>query len=542
MGLFSGSFGTGLVTGLATSVDKSLQDALDKRDSEMSSARKFWQTRQAQKLDLAEAEDRRSEKALNRLIKEANGDVALGFAAYQAAGGDVDSVENFIARMDATKEAKGTFSLTDALTIPEGYDAGLKREDAFSAIRTPISGVSASAIDIDDPLANIGLGLRGGAANRVADKVNNLIPPQEVTRIEGFEGASLDMSKMLEAEEYVRNKELHDKAMGPDTFEEQLFEISNQRFNLKREDFDSEEAFDVARDKLDAQFNDIAARKAKVAALDANLTSGASDSILRISWKDAKTYAYADLGLGGKTGEEYYIGDDGQAVFKIADPEGYAAREKQAIRQAARSFVNTQGGADGSFTQSALNVINTDSYLLAAYQDTLGEAPEVALGEEPSVPIFNTPESVASDPNAYADSVWASGKKTSAANKAVLANKIHQANTGLSNDEILAIVNKSAIKADEISEAKAATTSTFDASMFEDSATPDSAPITVDDQGRKTMDGVTWNPNETPTMVDVARNKNLPMDVRIAAFEDLAIKQNMNDSTITRLKSQYGLD
>ena len=82
----------------------------------------------------------------------------------------------------------------------------------------------------------------------------------------------------------------------------------------------------------------------------------------------------------------------------------------------------------------------------------------------------------------------------------------------------------------------------FDASMFEDSATPDSAPITVDDQGRKTMDGVTWNPNETPTMVDVARNKNLPMDVRIAAFEDLAIKQNMNDSTITRLKSQYGLD
>ena len=403
MGLFSGSFGTGLVTGLATSVDKSLQDALDKRDSEMSSARKFWQTRQAQKLDLAEAEDRRAEKALNRLINEANGDVALGFAAYQAAGGDVDSVENFITRMDATKAAKGTFSLTDALTIPEGYDAGLKREDAFSAIRTPIKGVSASAIDVDDPLANIGLGLSGGAANRVADKVNNLIPPQEVTRIEGFEGASLDMSKMLEAEEYVRNKEKHDQAMGPNTFDEQLFELSNQRFNLKREDFDSEEAFNIERDKLDAQFNDIAARKAKVAALDANVSSGASDSILRISWKDAKTYAYADLGLGGKSGEEYYIGDDGQAVFKIADPEGYAAREQQAIRQAAKSFVNTQGGTDGSFTQSALNIINTDSYLQAAYQDTLGEAPEVALDEEPSAPDYANPEIVAANPQDFAD-------------------------------------------------------------------------------------------------------------------------------------------
>ena len=32
MGLFSGSFGTGLVTGLATSVDKSLRNAMDKRD------------------------------------------------------------------------------------------------------------------------------------------------------------------------------------------------------------------------------------------------------------------------------------------------------------------------------------------------------------------------------------------------------------------------------------------------------------------------------------------------------------------------------
>ena len=542
MGLFSGSFGTGLVTGLATSVDKSLQDALDKRDNEMSSARKFWQTRQAQKLDLAEAEDMRSEKALKRMINEANGDVALGFAAYQAAGGDADSVEKFIARIDDTRAAKGEFNLTEALNMPEGFDANITREQAYGAIRTPISGVSASAIDVDDPLANIGLGLRGGAANQVANKINNLIPPQEVTRIEGFEGASLDMSKMLEAEEYIRNKEVHDKAMGPDTFEEQLFALSTQRMNLKVEDFDSEEAFNVARDKLDAQFNDIAARKAKVAALDANLTSGASDSILRISWKDAKAYAYADLRLGGKTGEEYYIGDDGQAVFKIADPEGYAAREQQALRQAAKSFVNTQGGADGSFTQSALNVINTDSYLLAAYQDTLGEAPEVALDEEPSVPVFNTPESVAADPNAYADSVWASGKKTSSANKAVLANKIHQANTGLSDAEIIAIVNESAIKADEISEEKAATTSIFDASMFEDSAIPDSAPITVDDQGRKTMNGVTWNPNEAPTMVDVARNKNLPMDVRIAAFEDLVIKQNMNDATITRLKSKYGID
>lgn len=544
MGLFSGSFGTGLVTGLATSVDKSLNDAMDKRDEELSAARRFWQTRQAQKLDLAEAEDARSEKALNRMINEANGDVALGFAAYQAAGGDADSVEKFIARMDSTRAAKGEFSLTDALVLPEGFKApDVTREQAFGAIRTPIKGVSAEAIDIDDPLANIGLGLRGGAANKVADKINNMIPPQEVTRIEGFEGVQLDMSKMLEAEEYARNKEVHDKAMGPDTFDEQLFDLSNKRFNLKREDFESDEAFNIERDKLDAQFNNIAARKAKVAALDANLTSGASDSILRVSWKDAKSYAYADMGLGGKAGEEYYIdADTNQVVFKITDPDGYAAREKQAIRSAARSFVNTQGGTDGSFTQSALNIINTDAYLQEAYQDILGEEPEVALGEEPSAPVFDTPEAIAADPAGFADSLWTSGVKLTPQNQSVLAGKLKQANPELSDPEIIQIVKDSVSKAQEIRAKQAAETSAFDPSVFEDTSDVPETPITVDDQGRKTMDGVTWNPNETPTMVDVARNQNVPMNVRIAAFEDLVIKQNMNDATITRLKSQYGLD
>jgi len=86
MGLFSGSFGTGLVTGLATSVDKSLRNAMDKRDEELSSARKFWQTRQAQKMDLAEQRDSRIKKSLNRLIDEMNGDAAAGLAAFKAAG------------------------------------------------------------------------------------------------------------------------------------------------------------------------------------------------------------------------------------------------------------------------------------------------------------------------------------------------------------------------------------------------------------------------------------------------------------------------
>ena len=70
MGLFSGGFGTGLVEGLAEGVDQSLRNAMDKRDKELSRARTFWETRQAQKMDLADAHDERAGDALDKLINE----------------------------------------------------------------------------------------------------------------------------------------------------------------------------------------------------------------------------------------------------------------------------------------------------------------------------------------------------------------------------------------------------------------------------------------------------------------------------------------
>ena len=70
MGLFSGGFGSGLVEGLAEGVDQSLKNAMEKRDKELSSAKEFWMTRQAQKMDLADDHDARAEKALDQFISE----------------------------------------------------------------------------------------------------------------------------------------------------------------------------------------------------------------------------------------------------------------------------------------------------------------------------------------------------------------------------------------------------------------------------------------------------------------------------------------
>ena len=102
------SFWTGFGTGLAKSVDQGLQKAMAKRDDELSRAKTFWQTRQAQKLDQKEAYDARAEKALRRMIQEAGDDASLGLAAFNAAGGDPDSVEAFIKRIDKKRANKRT--------------------------------------------------------------------------------------------------------------------------------------------------------------------------------------------------------------------------------------------------------------------------------------------------------------------------------------------------------------------------------------------------------------------------------------------------
>ena len=137
MGLFGGDFGSGFATGLAESVDQSLKTALDKREKEMSRAREFWMTRQAQKMDLADDHDKRAGDALDAFITEFNGDVAKGLAAYKHFK-TVDGAEAGLAEIEASRAALGKFDVNDYFTF-EGIDLGqfadLSRDDAFASIR-----------------------------------------------------------------------------------------------------------------------------------------------------------------------------------------------------------------------------------------------------------------------------------------------------------------------------------------------------------------------------------------------------------------------
>lgn len=392
MGLFSGSFGTGLITGLATSVDKSLRNAMDKRDDEMSSARKFWQQRQAQKLDLKEQHDRRATAALDRLIREADGDVALGLAAYQAAGNDPDSVESYLAKIDAVRDAKGTFVLKDNLILPKDYKPGattIDRSAADASVLMELKGVTESQIGIDDSLTRIGLGLKGGAAKRVADKVNALIPPSEVTQVEGLKGVQLDMSNMLAAEEYARGKA---------KFEKEMSESDNEMYTRLGQEIDAldpsnfmtegpagtqvidEQAYAAERDRLVGQQTKALERIAAVSNAKEAASGGLSASIYSSIYKDGRSQALSLAGIVTTEGRESYLDAQQNRVFAVENPDGFIAAKNAAIRAYDKRFIETQSSG-GGISSNAASFIASHPSLANTYRSMNAEADNENAGK-----------------------------------------------------------------------------------------------------------------------------------------------------------------
>ena len=194
MGLFGGDFGSGFATGLAESVDQSLKTALDKREKEMSRAREFWMTRQAQKMDLADDHDKRAGDALDAFITEFNGDVAKGLAAYKHFK-TVDGAEAGLKEIEDSRAALGKFDVNDYFSF-EGIDLGqfadLSREDAFASIRAEVKPMDIQMKDTG-LLSKIGLG-DSDMGGKVSSQINELIPARTRTAIKGLTGAAFDRS------------------------------------------------------------------------------------------------------------------------------------------------------------------------------------------------------------------------------------------------------------------------------------------------------------------------------------------------------------
>ena len=183
MGLFSGSFGTGLASGLATGVDKSMQNALDAREKDMSRARTFWEGRQASKLDLAESKDERARKSYDRLVTEFGGSTVKALAAYKAMGGSPDEAEKYLAALDDTRMEDRDYNIEDYFKFNnikiEDY-ADFTREKAYADIKTPVPAPDVVWTEGPSILTALGMGKDSVKTSAtMAEQVESLLPSSE---------------------------------------------------------------------------------------------------------------------------------------------------------------------------------------------------------------------------------------------------------------------------------------------------------------------------------------------------------------------------
>jgi hypothetical protein len=180
MGLFGGSFATGLATGLATSVGETISDDRQRREARLDKLRTFYETRQVQEQDRAKAEDRRTQKHLERLKNETGAGAAEVVAVYKGLGGDNDSLDRHFSRVDANADLGGTFDYTDMLKN-SGVDfsqyGNFTMQDALDNFRYEISDVDAKFTESPSFLTAIGLGLDKDTVNKsLTQGIQDIVP------------------------------------------------------------------------------------------------------------------------------------------------------------------------------------------------------------------------------------------------------------------------------------------------------------------------------------------------------------------------------
>ena len=160
MGLFGGSFTTGLASGLATSVGTAIKDDMERRENRLDKLRAFYETRQVQEQDRAKAEDKRTENHLTRLRNEAGIGAAEVVALYKGLGGTNDALDNHFSTVDTNKTFGGTFSYTDMLKnsgIDLSQYGNFTMQNALDNFRYEISAPDINYTEAPSMLSALGL-------------------------------------------------------------------------------------------------------------------------------------------------------------------------------------------------------------------------------------------------------------------------------------------------------------------------------------------------------------------------------------------------
>lgn len=345
MGLFSGSFGTGLITGLASSVDRSMRDAIDRRNSEMSEARKYIQTRQAAKLDAAEAKKQKfneeTQLAFDALAQELGGDVDLTYAAFKRLGtaAEVQSYLNDVKSARKVLPAGQTYDATKDFTGFTAGDLKLSRETALGQLGlgmpTPTVGkVSAADFAVDDPIGRM-FGRENRAAEEAAKRLNKRLEstapaagPERMTGLSTVGG--IDLSRQVASQEagfaaIEREREAQRFDMEVGAFDQntkridqamKIAEVAEARADRKEATDADQRARDNARqDVADLQRQQQLAREAEMFIMDKRAKEiGIEKDEIELekmkshpefkNYEDMAVYATQKLSAGGLSDQE----------------------------------------------------------------------------------------------------------------------------------------------------------------------------------------------------------------------------------------------
>ncbi len=234
------SFWTGFTTGLAGSVDRALQSAMEQDRNELSRAKRFWRERRAQKLDREqekkEAYDEKAEKAYGFLADEL-GDATMAYAVMKKLGG----ADEALAYIDKVKAKRDTLQAGEVYNIRDDFvnykpgETTLTRDQGMERVRYQIpSSVFAPVKQGDlgfESRIDKYFGREGQAAQQAASTLTKQFAAQAPERLEPLTGMGsierVDRSRLLAAEQAA------DAATKKER-EKKLFDIKVETFDMEK--------------------------------------------------------------------------------------------------------------------------------------------------------------------------------------------------------------------------------------------------------------------------------------------------------------------
>jgi hypothetical protein len=240
------AFLTGLVTGLASSVDDRLKKDMLRTQERIDGMAQYRVTRRRAEQERQQKEEKEVEKSLKNLASLVDGDVDKAYQLFVEGGANVDGANEFYKELKLNQRAGKNI---DSIMNFQGISNTGTLRDYVRDFVTPISALPIS--DDEAPAAGLyGALFKPDTRKKVMTQVEEAAPLGEQTeRALRSTGVDVDYSQLISAEDYERKKVKEEQ-------EDKTFDMSVEGFEKRIEKLDqdidlAQKNYDLAQDKFD---------------------------------------------------------------------------------------------------------------------------------------------------------------------------------------------------------------------------------------------------------------------------------------------------